>query len=437
MADVFATAALLAASRELGAKHALSPANMLLYFDEPNMGLHLSTATAAAAASLMRDAPLTAVLASATLAGWGALPSWWRGDGSPACRSVITTEPYDLPHAQLSLYTPKAGTRVPISLLSLFPSHAAFAAAVRGGPARRRILMLRHLTPAQANSLLLHGMPQPQAPAEGGAAAAPDGGLHALSGSVRTAREQLELALLRLADDPARYEALRRAWAMEASRGKQQSENLRAACSTSGVTLIATLNPRRVALELSGWGPEGTPESERWAAEVHALKGKMAGAAKSAKAAEKEAARQKNDEARPADDGGAAPGYVTLRSGLSVLAEDAAAADDDSLVMLSKGVAYACGARDAQPPALAKRLYQQALLSVPERATLKRLPPIHILVVDYSSVYGELSTLAPAAHSFCRPLRAHARAAMRWPWEVACARRAALREAVDSARSLL
>ena len=225
VADVFATAALLKASREdLGAKHSLSPANILLYFDEPNMGLHLSTNTAGAAAAIMRDAPLTAVLASATLPGWGQLPAWWRGDGSPACRSVITTEPYDLPHAALSLLSLKAGTRAPISLLSLFPSHAAFAAAVRGA-ARRRILLLRHLTPAQANALLLHSPP-----AAAGAAEPTEAGLHALSGSVRTAREQLELAVLRLADEPERYEALRKAWAAEAAKGRVKADSLRAAC---------------------------------------------------------------------------------------------------------------------------------------------------------------------------------------------------------------
>ena len=51
--------------------------------------------------------------------------------------------------------------------------------------------------------------------------------------------------------------------------------------------------------------------------------------------------------------------------------------------MLSKGVAYACS-EGTEP--LVKRLYQQALLYIPEAAV--KLPPIHVLVVDYSSVYG-------------------------------------------------
>lgn len=94
IADVFATAALLAAVKTGELKpFGLTKHNVVLYFDEPNMGLHLSKATADAAANIMRDAPVAAVLASATLPSWGALPSWWRGDGSPASRTVITQEP--------------------------------------------------------------------------------------------------------------------------------------------------------------------------------------------------------------------------------------------------------------------------------------------------------------------------------------------------------
>lgn len=335
-------------------------------------------ATADAAASIMRDAPVAAVLASATLPSWGALPGWWRGDGSPASRSVITQEPYDLPHAALAVLA--GGRRTPLNLLTLFPTHAAFSAVVRCGSQRLRVLLLRYLTASQANSLLIgSGASTPSAEST-------EPLLGALNSSVRTAREQLELALLALADDPKRFEQLKKAWGAETKAASTPAASLRAACSSSGVTLIATLNPRRVAMELAGWGPDGDA-AERWAAETHAMKTVVAGAAKASKAAAKERDRVKNEDARP-DDLSAPPGFVPLRAGLSVAAEEAASADEDTLVMLSKGIAYAAGARDAQPPALAKRLYQQALLSVPERATMKRLPPVHILVVDYSSIYG-------------------------------------------------
>ena len=109
-------------------------------------------------------------------------------------------------------------------------------------------------------------------------------------------------------------------------------------------------------------------------------------------------------------------------SGLWISTEEANETEDDILVMLSKGVAYACSSGSEL---LVKRLYQQvwshcvgveqsvawmrsvdslfftslncvpccffappwqALLYIPEAAV--KLPPIHVLVVDYSSIYG-------------------------------------------------
>lgn len=267
IADVFATAALLAAVKTGELKGlGLTKHSVVLYFDEPNMGLHLSKATADAAASIMRDAPVAAVLASATLPSWGALPSWWRGDGSPASRTVITQEPYDLPHAALAVLS--NGRRGPLNLLSLFPTFASFSAVVRCGSQRLRVLLLRYLTASQANSLLIGSgarhsrakhapttrlpvalskrsppgaYPRPlHFPPPSGVATptaeSTEPLLGALNSSVRTAREQLELALLALADDPKRFAELKRAWAAEAKAASTPAASLRAACSTSGAS---------------------------------------------------------------------------------------------------------------------------------------------------------------------------------------------------------
>ncbi|KAJ1626202.1 hypothetical protein T492DRAFT_878858 [Pavlovales sp. CCMP2436] len=48
------------------------------------MGVHLNTRVAAAVGQIMRYAPATTVLASATLGSWGGLPKWWYGDGKAA-----------------------------------------------------------------------------------------------------------------------------------------------------------------------------------------------------------------------------------------------------------------------------------------------------------------------------------------------------------------
>lgn len=79
---------------------------------------------------------------------------------------------------------------------------------------------------------------------------------------------------------------------------------------------------------------------------------------------------------------------LDLRGGLSVSLADAQECDDDTLMMLSKGVAYSL-ASGTEP--LVKKLYLQALLHVPEHVVAgnkRSLPPIHVLVVDYSSIYG-------------------------------------------------
>ena len=77
-------------------------------------------------------------------------------------------------------------------------------------------------------------------------------------------------------------------------------------------------------------------------------------------------------------------GLITLRPMLKVSVAEALESDIDTLVMLSKGIAYACGS-GTDP--MVKRLYNQALLTVPD--SLKgRAPPLNVLVVDYSSIYG-------------------------------------------------
>ena len=103
--------------------------------------------------------------------------------------------------------------------------------------------------------------------------------------------------------------------------------------------------------------------------------------------AEKRAAKKKGDadDENPADAGDDVQvGLVTLRPMLKISLAEALESDIDTLVMLSRGVAYASG---KGTETMVKRLYNQALLTVPD--SLKgRSPPLNVLVVDYSSIYG-------------------------------------------------
>ena len=98
--------------------------------------------------------------------------------------------------------------------------------------------------------------------------------------------------------------------------------------------------------------------------------------------AEKRKKKDDEDDAKDGDDG--AVGIVTLRPMLKISLAEALEADINTLVMLSKGIAYACGS-GTEP--MVKRLYNQALLTVPD-SLRGRSPPLNVLVVDYSSIYG-------------------------------------------------
>lgn len=404
VADVHATAALLAACGDPAQIERNSPfhaSRLVLYLDEPNMGIHLSQPALEVVQDIMAKAPHTAVLASATLAPWAQLPLWWRGDPAQAAQRVtITQPPYDLPASRLTLLDGAAGEMRAVAITELFASHGDFMAAVTSDP-RTRILLLRHLSPAQANALLAAADADDDTTGSSGAGAAPADDAaaatatwSALQPDVRTSRETLEAALLRLS--PARYEALRSSWRETPTR-LEAGLGLRGAMSSTGVTMIATLEPRRTALELAGWHPsEGGDGGSDWAERVHAIKSKRRESSRVAAAAAKERERESKratggDENGAPPDNGAGAGEtqslgVELRPGLVITHEEADQLDDDTLVMLSRGVSFACA--DGSEGPLVRRLYQQALLHVPEDVTRLRLPPIHALVVDYSSVYG-------------------------------------------------
>ncbi|KXZ54118.1 hypothetical protein GPECTOR_5g22 [Gonium pectorale] len=310
-------------------------------------------------------------------------------------------EPYELPLCRLSVHDAVSGQQVAVSPLELFDDAAQLGATLGRNP-RARVLLLRHFAPEQANDLLRLGAAKAAAAAAGeeGEEGA-DESWKVLEQDVRGLRsELLEPELVRLAAEaPAaaaagagadavaagasRFEALRDAWRQPAKAANSLSDVL----SQKGVTLVATLEPRRVALELAGrWTDEA-----RWAEEARAVRAKVREAAAAKRAADKarERAAKRGDEdgggrAGGRDDGLGGAGRVRLRPGVEVWADEAdEVADSDTLVMLSKGVAYA-GSKGVEP--LVKQLYQQALLYIPERADVR--PPLHTLVVDYSAVYG-------------------------------------------------
>ena len=160
-------------------------------------------------------------------------------------------------------------------------------------------------------------------------------------------------------------------------------DGIRDALSKEGVTMVGCIDPRKVAMVLAGY-----LNQEEWHKEVHRLNNKLKEAERmmkeSAKAEKKAKKKDEEEEAQMGDETEGQIGLITLRPMLKVTVAEALESDIDTLVMLSKGIAYACGA-GTDP--MVKRLYNQALLTVPD--SLKgRAPPLNVLVVDYSSIYG-------------------------------------------------
>merc|ERR1719329_280364 len=162
-----------------------------------------------------------------------------------------------------------------------------------------------------------------------------------------------------------------------------KQDGIRSALSKEGVTMVGCIDPRKVAMILAGY-----LDREEWTKDVHKLNNKLKEAERmmkeSAKAEKKAKKKDEEEEAQMGDDTEGQIGLITLRPMLKVSVAEALDSDIDTLVMLSKGIAYACGS-GTEP--MVKRLYNQALLTVPD-SLRGRAPPLNVLVVDYSSIYG-------------------------------------------------
>eukprot|EP00873_Tetraselmis_striata_P007608 jgi/Tetstr1/427872/TSEL_017949.t1 len=370
IADIVATAGLMKTAHKIEPTSPFHASNIVLYFDEPNMGVHLNPKVKDTVAAILKYAPFTTVLASATLPPWSALDPWWRVGGQPASRAMITLEPYELPQAHLETLDELRQELRQVNLLSLFESHEQFCEVLRDNK-RLQIILLRHLRPEQGLDLL------------GAETDMEHTGFGLVHGEVATLREALEQNFASLMHNKDLWEELRARWSKsDTTKGIDSSGRgpIAGVISKSGITMIATPNARTLALELAGKTNE-----QLWAERMHRLNSEKTTAARMHKEAEKEKARRKNDDGR--DDAGGITGWIRLRDGIQVSLADADSADQDELLMLGAGIAYNT-ASGASP--LVQRMYQQTLLSVPEKVMTqsKKLPPINVLVVDYSSIYG-------------------------------------------------
>jgi len=363
IADLNTTASLLKAAHNAKPESFYHKNNLLLYFDEPNMGIHLDPNVLGVVSTIQSHMPIAAVLASATLGPWEGLEQWWRGPVE-ARQITISLEPYDLPMSTLHVWSEEKSSLAPISPLGIFDNYAEFQRIMKD--ARMPTLLLRHLSSRQGNDLMdIKG---------------PGGEWEKIQGDVKSLRLAVEPIFKGLSY--ADFTRLKKEWATGQGAPKKH-EGIRGALSKEGVTMVGCIDPRKVAMILAGY-----LDQEEWIQDVHKLNNKLKEAERlmkeSAKAEKKAKKKDEEEEAQMGDETEGQIGLITLRPMLKVSVAEALESDIDTLVMLSKGIAYACGS-GTDP--MVKRLYNQALLTVPD--SLKgRAPPLNVLVVDYSSIYG-------------------------------------------------
>ena len=325
------------------------------------MGIHLDPNVLGVVSSIQANMPHTAVLASATLGAWEGLEPWWRGP-TDANQITISLEPYELPMAKLAVFNEGTSEFSPMSPLNLIENYAEYQRVMEDY--RLPTLLLRHLTARHGNDLL---QIQP-----------PGGPWDKVQGDVKSLRLAMEPTFTSLSQKE--FERLQGRWKM-GEDAPTKVDGIRGALSKEGVTMVGCLDPRKVAFELAGFA-----DQEAWIQDVHKLNNKLKEAERMVKENAKAEKRKKKDDEDEAKDGGdeGGVGVVTLRPMLKISLAEALEADINTLVMLSKGIAYACGS-GTEP--MVKRLYNQALLTVPD-SLRGRSPPLNVLVVDYSSIYG-------------------------------------------------
>ena len=361
IADLNTTASLLKAAALENESSFYHSSKILLYFDEPNMGIHLDPNVLGVVSTIQSNMPHTAVLASATLGAWEGLEPWWRGPVD-ANQITISLEPYELPMAKLAVFNEGSSEVAPMSPLNLFENYAEYQRIMEDY--RLPTLLLRHLTARNGNDLMKI---QP-----------PGGDWDKVQGDVKSLRLTVEPLFTEL--EQKEFDTLQNRW-KSGEDAPVKVDGIRGALSKEGVTMVGCLDPRKVAFELAGFG-----DQEAWIQDVHKLNNKLKEAERLVKENAKAEKRKKKDDEDEAKDGGdeGSVGIVTLRPMLKISLAEALDADINTLVMLSKGIAYACGS-GTEP--MVKRLYNQALLTVPD-SLRGRSPPLNVLVVDYSSIYG-------------------------------------------------
>lgn len=342
----------------------LRPENTILFFDEPNMGIHISPEVLSIVKRITEHLPHIAILASATLKNWDALPEWWKGQTNtntgPKCTyHTISSMAFSLPIAELGLIT-ETNTHK-LSPFDLFNNHADFVRYMSQINDISMGQLFRHFTKQQiehlTNTKLSTDDPATLTPIR---------------------QTLLKDTLANISADT--FNTYRNVWSnYKGYAAPTLTDNV----SKSGITLIASYDPYKTAKLLTRLDTE-----QAWNDAIHTVRKIIKHAHTRLKTQEREKAkaeklRKKRDKDEDADPADADMLPIKCKFGkLELFADELDGITEESLVFLSKGIAIS--AHDTDPGI--KLQFQRAIYSKPE--DMHTLPEINILVVDYSSIYG-------------------------------------------------
>lgn len=375
----------------------LRPENSILFFDEPNMGIHISPDVFSIVQRIVNHYPHIAILASATMNNWDELPEWWKGhthvtpklhshpgggvegglecnvDGSECIYHTISSMAFNLPIAELGLIS--QSTTHTLSTFDLFNSHDEFITYIEQINDISMGQLFRHFTKKQIEYLINTVCSGSQAQVL----------MISNNDDMRLPiirQTQLQDILKNISADT--FNNCRNIWSNY--KGCAQS-TLSDNVSKTGITLVASYDPYKTAKQLLQFNNE-----QEWNDAIHTVRKIIKHAQTKQKTQEREQINaeklsKKRSKDEDADVVNTEMPPIKCKFGkLELYVDELDGITQESLVFLSKGIAIS--APDADPGI--KLQFQRAIYSKPEdmQNNTYILPEIHILVVDYSSIYG-------------------------------------------------
>jgi hypothetical protein len=334
--------------------------NMVLFLDEPNMGI-INPDIQACIQDILALKPCVSILASATLGDWATIPEWWRG--SPGQLHIISSSPFEQHCLELLNANLDIGRIHKMTPSDLVKSDDELRAIFRQFNSRQQATVARYYSKAQICELTGADKQLPLSELREYHLIPFLKGEHVLSTST-TKKLQPDIS------------------------GEACASRLKNCLNKSGMTLVAALNPFKTAMDLCGFKSE-----EDYFKAKHDMqslaRNTISAEQKRQKAAERAAKSKHRDEDAYSDED--EDRITRVKVGRVELSapeiEDILHDNDiDTLIFLAHGIVVSAEGANRT----ARKLFQRAVLSLPEALleTATKRPAIHCLITDYSGIFG-------------------------------------------------